>query len=294
MAFEVAFRFKDPETVRKVKHAICSLSQTHSLIRGTDILENVQKAIALPVNPNLLYDLIEGEVIISKYPSKCIEDYYFEMNVDAVDNYFEKEFFAAEVVQKYESLKSSKDHLGISYAVTIPIEYTNIAEGFEEIEPALVRLAAEAEKDLWIVNPFFDEYGAQRLMNSMLGAAKNGVKVWILGRQIGRASGNGINEAVQKIALAFIEENLEKLIEIRDFYRQDGQGRQLYGLHTKMMIADEDMAYIGSANLTKHSLRSNFEVGVILRGAEVSPLAALTKNLWEEGEAVDLNELADL
>lgn len=294
MSFETAFRFKDPNAVRKIEKTILSLAEGGLLIRGGDILAGIERATSLSVSSGLLYDLISGGVIAARHPASRIEDYLFDLKPDVAGGFFQRESFAADVVQQYEMRKSSAKPLGISYVATVPLEFLNAAEGFEEIEPALMRLAAEAERDLWIVNPFFDEYGAQRLLPSMLGAAKSGVKIWILGRQLGRAGGQGSNEAIQDIASAFIKEDLAPMIEIRDFYRQDEQGRQLYALHTKMMIADESVAYIGSANLTRHCLRNNFELGVILRGEGVRPLSELTRSLWSEAQLIDLNEIADL
>jgi len=293
MTFETAFRLKDPNAVRKTEKAVMSLAEGGLLIRGADILTGVEREMSQPVNSGLLYDLISGGVIVSRHPSRNIEDYLFELNLDVAGEFFQRESFAAEVVQQYEIRRSSTKQLGISYAATVPIEFPNAAEGFEEIEPALIRLIAEAERNLWIVNPFFDEYGAQRILPPMIGAARSGAKVCILGRQLGNVAGQGSGAVVRDIASTFAAEELASMIEIRDFYRQDEQGRQLYALHTKMMIADESIAYIGSANLTRHCLRSNFELGVILRGEGVQPLSDLVKSLWCEAKPIDLTELTD-
>ncbi len=294
MAFETAFRFKDSGAIRKTKKAIQALAENEPLIRGADILAEVEKETSLSVSSGLLYDLIAGGVIVSRHPSRNIEDYLFEFNFDDSGEFFEKEVFAADIVQQYEMRKSNTKALEILYAATIPLEFLNAVNGFEEIEPALIRLIAEAERDLWIVNPFFDEYGAQRILPPMIGAARSGVKVCILGRQLGKDARQGSGAAIWDIASVFAAEELASMIEIRDLYRQDEQGRQLYALHTKMMIADESIAYIGSANLTRHCLRSNFELGVILRGEGVQPLSDLTRSLWHEAKPIDLTELTDV
>ena len=294
MTFETAFRFKDADAVRKIEKALLSLAEGGLLIRGADILAEVERETSLPVSSGLLYDLIAGGVLVCRHSSRNIDDYLFEFNFNASSEFFQNEAFAADVVRCYEMCKSNAKPLEISYAATVPLEFLNTAEGFEEIEPALIRLIAEAKRDLWIVNPFFDEYGAQHILPSMIGAAGSGVKIWILGRQLGNNVGQGSSTAVWNIASAFADEKLASMIEIRDFYRQDEQGRQLYALHTKMMIADESIAYIGSANLTRHCLCSNFELGVILRGEGVLPLSDLVKSLWDEAKPTDLTELTDV
>lgn len=294
VAFEIAFRLKNPNAVRETGNVILSLAESDLLLRGTDILAKVEEGTSLSACPSLLYDLVAGGVLVCQHPSRNIEEYLFEINSNNLRNFFQKEVFVASVVQQYEMHRSTIEPLEISYVVTIPSKFTNSVEEFEDIEPALIRLIAGAKKDLWIVNPFFDEYGAQRILPSMIGAVQNGVRIRILGRELGRMSGSSSSTAVKSIASAFITEGLVPMIEVRDFYCLDEQGHQIYALHTKMMLADESTAYIGSANLTRYSLRSNFELGVILEGEGVRPLIGLIQSLWREAEPIDLKKLLDL
>jgi HKD family nuclease len=287
MSFEAAFRLKDPDAVRQLEDVVRTIADNHELIRGTDILWKVEQALGRPIGAGIVYDLVEGGVLIKRRPSKSIEDYLFEVDCSKAEEYFNKEAFAAEVIQQLDKKSSSASSLSITFAATVPDAFVDAAEGFEEIYPALVRIAAEAINELWIVNPFFDEYGAQCLLPSLIGAAKNGVGIRILGRRIYDPTEQGFDKAVGCIVSEFFKEDLIGNIEIRDFFRQDEAGRLVYGLHTKMMIADSSMAYIGSANLTRHSLRSNFEIGVILRGKGIAPLLSITNALWSESTIID-------
>ena len=45
--------------------------------------------------------------------------------------------------------------------------------------------------------------------------------------------------------------------------------------HAKILLADDDKAYIGSANMTRWSRDFSMERGVILRGPSVRPVATL-------------------
>jgi phosphatidylserine/phosphatidylglycerophosphate/cardiolipin synthase-like enzyme len=289
--FELAFRLKDPDAIRLIETVICSFDSTGLLVRGTEILHRIERASGRAVDPGLLYDLIDGGMLQKRHPSKDIEDYLFQIDFEKTLPYFEKEAFAAEVIHHLHTTVSFTKPLEISFAATVPSEFTDVSSEFEDIYPALIRLAAEAKHELWIINPFFDDYGATCLLPSMIGAAKNDVKVRILGRQIIGYQAEGFNKALKCIASRFIEEGLASSIEIRDFFRQDEEGHLVYGLHTKMMLSDSSMAYIGSANLTRHSLRNNFEIGVILKGPDVHLLVNLTRNLWLKAKAVDLKNL---
>jgi len=53
-------------------------------------------------------------------------------------------------------------------------------------------------------------------------------------------------------------------------YLCEKQGKsQMYQLHAKMILADDAMAYVGSANFTDTSLHYNFELGVYVQDREV-------------------------
>ena len=54
-----------------------------------------------------------------------------------------------------------------------------------------------------------------------------------------------------------------KSMQVR--YLHESRARaQMFQLHAKMILADRDFAYIGSANLTDTSLHYNFELGVVI------------------------------
>lgn len=294
MSFEAALRLKDPHALRLLEKTILKIADQHLVIRGTDIFWRIEQDIGQPIGTGIIYDLIEGGVLIKRRSSKSIEDYVFEVEREKIEEYFDKEVMAAEIIQSLEKKISATSSLSISFAATVPDIYADAAEGFEEIYPALIRIAAEATHDLWIVNPFFDEYGAQYLIPSLIGAAKNGVNIRLLGRHICNPKDQEFDKSVGCISSEFSKEDLINRIEIRDFFRQDDSGRLIYGLHTKMMIADEHMAYIGSANITRHSLRSNFEIGVILKGKGIEPLLAITRALWAQSTSIDPHHCINL
>lgn len=287
MSFETAFRLKDPHVLRLLERTILKIADQHSVIRGTEILWRIEQDIGQPIGTGIIYDLIEGGVLIKRRSSKSIEDYIFEVEREKIEKYFDRETIAAEIIQCLDRKMSATSPLLISFAATVPEIYADAAEGFEEIYPALIRIAAEATHDLWIINPFFDDYGAQCLIPSLIGAAKNGVNIRILGRRIYNPQNQEFNKSVVCVSAAFFKEDLVNRIEIRDFFRQDDSGKLIYGLHTKMMIADEHMAYIGSANITRYSLRNNFEIGVILKGKGIEPLLAITSALWTQSTTID-------
>lgn len=66
------------------------------------------------------------------------------------------------------------------------------------------------------------------------------------------------------------------------YIHQRKEESHLYQLHAKMVLADDEAGYVGSANLTDASIHYNFELGFLIRGAErVRPLRAIFDYLYE-------------
>ena len=60
-----------------------------------------------------------------------------------------------------------------------------------------------------------------------------------------------------------------------EFFRDDKM------LHAKVVIADRNVAVIGSANFTAGGFENNYEVGVLLKGKEVRTLASIIDKIAE-------------
>ena len=68
------------------------------------------------------------------------------------------------------------------------------------------------------------------------------------------------------------------------FYRPHPDlARSKLGSHAKVLIADNNSAYVGSANFTDPGLTANLEMGVLLRGSLAHQLRAFWTHLIETG-----------
>jgi cardiolipin synthase/putative cardiolipin synthase len=130
----------------------------------------------------------------------------------------------------------------------------------------LRKLFFDADSVVRIANPYFDPNPS--VVGDIASLPNRGVTTKILTRETESASPklvSALNSVYEQIA----PENRHRL-RIRDLYEQDDEtGRQAYATHAKVVIADESLCYLGSANLTDMSLSNNFELGVILRGETV-------------------------
>jgi phosphatidylserine/phosphatidylglycerophosphate/cardiolipin synthase-like enzyme len=135
----------------------------------------------------------------------------------------------------------------------------------------LTQLLAEAERHVIIASPFMQPgYGlsAGALADALRSALKRGVDVDVLStdqslQTIDRA--NLMHDARGKIR--FFQADLHQLDD------------QRLGSHAKFCIADGELAYVGSANLTGRGLAGQVEMGVLIRG----PVAHQIKEFWDYG-----------
>ena len=100
------------------------------------------------------------------------------------------------------------------------------------------------------------------LLECMSNALNRNVKVRILTRDL---KTRGEREIAWILNLAKRLEK-ENNLSIVDYHLLSESGKILSSTHAKIIISDDKLAYIGSAELRKNSLIANFEVGCLLSG----------------------------
>jgi len=147
-------------------------------------------------------------------------------------------------------------------------------------------IIASTKSQLRISSPFiqknvtneesFPEF-EQLLRNAML----RGVRVKILSRELFEK---------REMEARWLKNIAEKCgtpgqLSVRDYHFQlpDESPSILSSTHAKMLIADQNMAYIGSGELRMNSLIVNFEVGCLLKGAAVIGAIEAFDTMFERG-----------
>ena len=129
-------------------------------------------------------------------------------------------------------------------------------------------------------------FRSETVIGDLASLPGRGVETRILTRETASAAGprEVLNDIFERIP-----EHRRQLFAVRDLFQRDSKtGRQAVATHAKVVIADEELCYIGSANLTRTSLSSNFELGVILRGEFVSDVADVFDQVFNSAESVRL------
>lgn len=146
------------------------------------------------------------------------------------------------------------------------LEETLRAMGFaggrlEVTSEALGDIAATARKRLMVMTPFLDSHGA-RWLGELLKKARPGVQTSVILRYLDNPSHPSYPEG-----LVTLRDVLgTPRTEILDYAISRGMGQRVETFHAKVVLADDDYAYVGSANMNKASLENSMELGILVRG----------------------------
>lgn len=158
---------------------------------------------------------------------------------------------------------------------TIPEAETSIEE--RHFGPLLLRLrqlVEDATEDIFLVTPFFSDTIADKLVNPLNDAARRGVGITITTRYLTYGEKDYNRDFVQTL---FEREAIRDRTTLYEYVRDvDDLGGTV---HAKMLVVDNDVCYLGTANITHRGLRDNLELGVILRDDSVTKLRELADSL---------------
>lgn len=143
-------------------------------------------------------------------------------------------------------------------------------EGDSDLMPRLASIVTGAEEQLILVTPFFNRFAVDTFVDRVVAAAEDGVTVTVVTRD----TDTGDNAtAVDRIHDAVADADAMTNLKIFDYGAEDQR------LHAKALVADKEIAYVGSANMTSYSLQEAIEMGVIIEGPTAATVADFFRSL---------------
>ena len=139
-----------------------------------------------------------------------------------------------------------------------------------DTKDSLLELASQAQRRLVIVSPFLDSEGLQWIGQLFDTTAGNPLDRILVVRGRDRLELETLNSQQSRLSSMGIKV-LSYAITHDPAYRNPA----VETFHAKILLADNDKAYIGSANMTRWSRDFSMECGVILKGPAVKPVATL-------------------
>lgn len=145
-------------------------------------------------------------------------------------------------------------------------------------------IITSANKILRICSPFIQKNvisddAFPDLKQLVIDTLERNVEIRILSRELFQNRGDEVKWIID---IAKYLDKYEKL-KIVDYHILSEQGGIFSSTHAKLLIADYDLAYVGSAELRRNSLVANFEVGCMLRGPSVVGICEVFDSMFFQG-----------
>lgn len=208
-------------------------------------------------------------------------EYDFRIDTEAAVRVLNQQIIAARYRTKRPISKG--DEVDLIATIPDPIRLSD-AESVSYTGGRVRDLVLSADESVCLANPYFD--AEQAIVEDLASLPRRGVKTRILTRETVNPD-RQLAEALNKLYRLSASSH-ERLL-VRDLYESNEvTGRQRLATHAKLIIIDDTYCYVGSANLTHHSLSNNFEFGLLLSGDKVDRVAAVFDNVFEYAVPVDL------
>ena len=148
--------------------------------------------------------------------------------------------------------------------------------GFITTNSAFIQILSSAKQVIRISSPFLqknvaNENSLPEIEEIILMAYKRGCRLVILSREVNTKRAKDLTWLVDLSR----KNGFADKLEIYDYHKSKIGGEVDSSTHAKLIIADNEMAYIGSAELRLNSIYKNFEVGVLLGGTTIIGLVEL-------------------
>lgn len=140
--------------------------------------------------------------------------------------------------------------------------------GFKDTRQLLPAIAESASSSFCVMTPFFDEVGAQVVLNLFERTPASDRCLVLRTDKEGQLPPGlpGIREDLSRLSVAVLNFRLD---------RPDAPGNETF--HAKVVLADEEAAYVGSSNMNQWSFEYSLELGLYVRGKSAGRIAALLR-----------------
>lgn len=139
-----------------------------------------------------------------------------------------------------------------------------------DTKDSLIELASQADRRLVIVSPFLDREGLRWIAQLFDASAQKPLDRIMIVRGLDQAEADLLADNgawLNTKGVTVLSYTIEHDPKLRN--------PAMETFHAKILLADDDKAYVGSANMTRWSRDFSMECGAIIRGPAVRPVATL-------------------
>lgn len=150
-----------------------------------------------------------------------------------------------------------------------------------DLDQLLRDLSLSARVSLLLVSPYLSAAGLRAMKGAVAMAARAGAWVTVVTTPLDGSEMRN-RQAIEAFTDgeegSFIDRRLRVLVPAPTFDEL---------IHSKLVVADRQRGYIGSANFSWHGMESNLELGVCLQPGQAAAIAGIFEHLEASGKLVE-------
>lgn len=282
--FAVVRQFDDLDRVVAIRDTILTLDRRD--VTRADVDQGLETPLTTREAAALFTCLQKnGAATQSQVNEQGFAAYTFEIDPPEVNRVLTQQ--AAVIAADSRSLQTDQDD-SVEFVATLPGGFESTSarvRSIPDIASTIRNQVFDADSSVRIANPYFDP--SLELVSDLASLPRRGVETQLLTRET--ADEDGDTRTTLNKMWDLIDEEHRDNFEVRDLYRWDeSQGSQAFATHAKIVIVDNRVCYVGSANLTDTSLSTNFEFGVVVEGDIVGDAVTVFDEVFEYSYPVDL------
>lgn len=168
---------------------------------------------------------------------------------------------------------------------TVPTELDmEISEEIKDLDSKLRAAILSADETVRVATPYFDP--GHPTVEALHGLPERGITTQVLTRRV--VPGTDRYRVLESM-VGPLDTDERNRLDIAELFVEDETGRQAYATHAKLVVVDERICYLGSANFTVTNLVSNFEVGILTSPADAKAAARLFDEVFWASRNVPLS-----
>lgn len=170
-------------------------------------------------------------------------------------------------------LASVRAMIGSGLIITMPAAVSE-----ENTPPTLfayAQIIAATRETLYLISPYIDDKGVGKLFSPLQEAKERGVYLKVITRETAK------HQLSRTRGIEALFSMFSRQIEVRDYHTEAKGLAHHTSVHAKLIQADNQIGYVGSAELRGNALEKNFEMGAILSPEQAALSLASFKAVWE-------------
>lgn len=282
--YSIAGVLEDEELIGCVRTWFAEADESVLEIDGTELFRAIPDADLDTIEQEaVLIGLLQNAAATRVATGSSLRASTYRFDVDRCIQVLDQQRIAVRALAS--EMRSEADTTTVETLATVPSGSTLArlsSPRVSPLAPRLRRILLEAQGLVRIANPYFDP--GQRILDDITGLPRKGVTTRILTREVTQPDHRTVFNEMHSKLPADRQPNLM----VGELYELDERGRQAAATHAKVMVIDDEVAYVGSANLTMTSLGTNFELGLLVHGPPVEDIAAVFDEVFDNARRVDL------